>query len=126
MEGYGDDENKWFRCWNCGHPCNVDRDERGPTLGTRGVPAKDSTMLSGYEVSDTSDAHVNSYPSWDHLGASKDTDLPTKVLIRGIPHEHICMENDSTGNPKEVYHYFGSNITRGCPFCGSLNWKGDY
>jgi hypothetical protein len=31
-----------------------------------------------------------------------------------------------SGAPIPVYHYHKSNITAGCPFCGSTNWRGDY
>ena len=26
MPGDLEDSSKWFKCWNCGFPCNVDRD----------------------------------------------------------------------------------------------------
>ena len=25
IRGEGEDKDKWFRCWNCGFPCNVER-----------------------------------------------------------------------------------------------------
>ncbi len=58
MRGERDDTGKWWRCWNCGFPCNVDRDalDTSEHAGTGIVYATyvDNDGVTKYKVSTTS------------------------------------------------------------------------
>lgn len=98
IRGDGNDYNKWYHCWNCGFLCNVDRNAIGDSQSRDGVVFKDYSQ---------------------QIAGGKDTAILGDVLIAG--------ENDAEGNPKAVKNsLMVSEDTYGCPFCGTLNWRGDY
>jgi len=44
-----------------------------------------------------------------------------------IGHHHVALNIVTPdGEPKLIRHKYTSDISRGCPFCGTLNWRGDY
>lgn len=44
-----------------------------------------------------------------------------------INNYHVALELEPDGTTaKGVLHSFESNVTGGCPMCGSKNWRGDY
>lgn len=102
--GEGEDHGKYFKCWHCGFICDVDRDELGDEQTRSGDSALD------YPV------EVNTY---DYLGR-------IAVLGGSINHHEIALLKDSTGEAVSVRHSFKSDVTGGCPFCGTKNWRGDY
>ena len=102
-KGGGEDYEKWYRCWNCGHPCNEDRDALG----------------SGSGVS-----HIDYI---ENATGSNDGDPLTSIAIPGgesINH-FVALELGSDGNPKVIRHDLETVINNGCPFCGCRNWRGD-
>ena len=116
--GEGDDEGKYFRCWNCGFICNVDRDELG-----------DSDSYSGNAHKDYHENH--------HYSADVNLDITTGINLSEAS-KYACLGGDiehyqvaqNIVTPDEeakfVRHEYTSDISRGCPFCGSTNWRGDY
>lgn len=48
----------------------------------------------------------------------------TMCRIREL--EHRVMELDGEGNEKEIRLTYLPVVKRGCPGCGSLNWRGDH
>jgi len=104
VRGNGEDAGKWFKCWNCGFICNVDRDALGDNE-TRSGDGQTDYHTPSYGSSDMSD-EVNG------LAALEDY---TVALALGVD-----------GNPQGIRHNIMSDVSSGCPMCGSRNWRGDY
>ena len=97
--GNGLDHGKWFRCWNCKMPNHIERDALGDAYSTDGVVLED-------------------YAQQLTEGGIRETRLNTNL---------VASENDSNGDPKTVRHSFMvSSGSRGCRFCHTLNWRGDF
>ena len=45
--GKGEDEGKYYHCWNCGFVCDVDRDALGDSDSSSGVAHKDALQPVG-------------------------------------------------------------------------------
>ena len=107
VKGRGEDRNRYFRCWNCGFICDSQRDELGDS------------------ESDAGDDHTdyNSLAQANPQGTG-----PDKVICLGgdIGHYHVAMRIGADSEPKTIVHGYKSDISRGCPFCGTTNWRGDY
>jgi hypothetical protein len=104
----GEDDGKYYRCWNCGFICDVTRDSIGGSQSGSG------------------DNHEDFYgPA---LGVKDATDkFNSLITLRGASRlSHVLLENGSDGDPKEIRHDFTSVVTGGCPLCGTYNYKGDY
>ena len=86
-----------FKCWNCGYVCNSDRDD------SSGLEAGDNYICS-------------TLPAYGGNGSSI---VPTE-----IGKECVLIEQDADGDSKPIEHNFQSIITKGCPFCGTTNYKG--
>lgn len=110
VPGKGDDDGRYFRCWNCGFVCDSQRDELG-----------DSESRGG-------DDHTNYYRYAQPDSSVSPTDKTKKLCLAGpIGHYHTIMELGYDGStPKTITHPIKSDVSRGCPFCGSTNWRGDY
>ena len=143
IRGKGDDEGKYFRCWNCGFICNKDRDELGdaesnagdnhldyhniaPTDPYTNDSASKRLCLGGntghYHVMMTlMCAKIKEYYQ-DEIGDfyTDETGDKYEGSIVGVEDDAVCSEL------KTITHDYTSNITRGCPFCGSTNWMGKY
>ncbi len=106
--GDGLDANRYYRCWNCGFICNTERDALGDIDSRAGTSA-----LTYY---------LQSYGSADRSSES------SSLCVLGGSHlfYHTVLELGADGQPKPVYHPKKAVITSGCPFCGTLNWRGDY
>lgn len=96
--GDGEDHGKWYRCWNCGFVCNVDRDALGGPDDTDGVTPEAYTTLDQY--GDT---------AYHCEGAAGKT-------------QTIC---EAAGGTWSSTRYI-PRIDSGCPMCGCLNWRGDF
>ena len=107
VKGRGDDRNRYFRCWNCGFICDSKRDELG-----------DSDSWAG---DDHTDYHSLAQANPQGTG-------PDKVCCLGgdIGHYHVAMRIGADSEPKTIVHKLKSDVSRGCPFCGTTNWRGDY
>jgi len=47
--GKKEDANKWYRCWNCGFPCSVDRDALGVDGGVTTEAYVDTDGITKYK-----------------------------------------------------------------------------
>jgi len=108
--GGGEDANKWFRCWNCGFLCNVERDAQGDSQSRSGVVHEDYAQQPdpgyGYPQRETNILANNQTATVDGLVASK---------------------LDSAGDAAVAKNaIMVSSNSRGCPFCHTLNWMGKY
>lgn len=91
--GDGLDDGKYYRCWNCGFICDVDRDALGDAQSVSHITLDPYDLLDEYgnSVADT--------------GGTK----------------HTIFEGEGYTTVRYV-----PVVESGCPFCGTLNWKGDY
>lgn len=106
ISGDGLDAGKYYRCWNCGFVCNVDRDALGD------AQSRDGVAIKGFIETPERDgqgplAHIS-------------------VLGDSINHYHVAMENGVDGQPKAIRHSQVAQDGSGCPHCMTRNWKGDY
>ena len=108
VRGTGDDEGKWYKCWNCGFYCKVDREALGGANSSSG---------------NTHTTYAHESP---HTGVKENDDLALKPVMRGPDKIAVVLELGSDGKPKPIRHDFKSDISTGCPFCGCRNWRGDY
>jgi hypothetical protein len=106
IHGTGDDADRYYHCWFCGFVCDADRDELGGSDSPSGVGHTEAMDL----------ACDNS---------------PESICKSTLGGDVNCFEvgmrlgqDDST--PLEVVHNHKCDISSGCPFCGSKNWRGDY
>jgi hypothetical protein len=87
-------ESLW-KCWNCGFICNEDRDDHS------GLTAGDN-----------------------HTTIPQPAYGDSQMLVLDVPYfYHVIMEQDINGD-KVIMHDHLTNITKGCPFCGTTNYKG--
>ena len=97
--GDGLDHGKWFRCWNCGFLCNKDRDALGDSQSRDGVAYEDYAPLT---------------EGMNSGGA---------VLGTGVVAPQTNSEDDAL---LIRFPVMVSEKSTGCPFCHTLNWRGDY
>lgn len=102
LKGKGEDSGKWFRCWNCGFTCNIDReDSSGSTAG---------------------DNHLDfSSPA---LGFVENGDTDRMIVLDGFSFYHTILEHVADGTAETIVHEHITNVTKGCPFCGTTNYRG--
>lgn len=108
--GEGEDKDKYFHCWNCGFVCNTDRDELGNSESSAGDDHTDYHQghhCSTYDSSSDASRYAVLGGDTGHYQVAINIDTPDAVA-KTIRHEHV------------------SDISRGCPFCGSTNYRGDY
>lgn len=96
----GDEDGKLFRCWNCGQICNQERDALGGSESPSGV-------------------QVDQYlePSIATPGSA--------ILLEGsVGASKLTLD----GSMEDIIYAFHPDPegSQGCPFCHSLNWRGDY
>ena len=94
----GEDYGRYFRCWNCGFPCDSERDSLGGSESRANVKATAYTQEDEYGE-DASHCQVKA-------GAT----------------ETVCEAAGGTWSSSR----YEPVVTSGCPFCGTLNWRGDY
>jgi hypothetical protein len=60
--------------------------------------------------------------------ADPQTNNAGRIICLGgdIGHYHVAMEIGADSETKTIVHGYKSDVSRGCPFCGSTNWRGDY
>jgi len=92
------DESLW-KCWNCGFICNEDRDDHS------GSHAGDNHVIAVTPA----------------LGGQG---LNGMLITTEVGKEHVIMKQDSNGDAAVIEHNYTSDVTKGCPFCGSTNYKG--
>ena len=98
--GEGDDAGKYYRCWNCGFICNIDRD----TLGDGDGKSYTDFVTASDGHSDMSDP-LNGYS-----------------VLDGINEYHVALKVMADGSSEVITHNFAVQGT-GCPLCHTQNWK---
>ena len=96
MVGKGDDEGRYYRCWNCGFVCDKERDTLGGPHDSAGL------------------AH------------SVDPETDTNYRFVAPQAVFTGRQVDFNGDPVVVPRTYHATVTAGCPFCGTKNWRGDY
>ena len=108
--GGGEDAKKWYRCWNCGFLCNVERDALGDSQSRSGAVYEDYAQQPdpgyGYPQQETNTLSNNQTATVDGLVVSE-----------------LDPAGDAVGTKNAIWV---SNKSRGCPFCHTLNWRGDF
>jgi len=99
--GNGLDAGRYFRCWHCGYICNIDRDSLG------GAQSQSGVALQEYEP-------------------ESDTGVFNVPVFGGLDSAYVVPEAGADGAAKEIRRSIEPIVSGGCPFCGSLNWKGDF
>lgn len=97
--GDGRDAGRYYRCWNCGFPCDVERDE----LGGPDDRSKISSQI---------------YSQVDQYGATSD-------LANHTIYDSDYAGPDGTTYPSWDKRY-KPKVGSGCPMCGTLNWMGKH
>ena len=105
--GKDDDQGRYYRCWNCGFVCDVERDALGDSDSTSGLAHKDALLPVGRFAPNGKAANQ-------------------ACLGGDIGHYHVAARIGADSNPKSVEHIYKSDISYGCPNCGTTNWRGDY
>ena len=107
VKGRWGDKGRYFRCWNCGFVCDSKRDELGDADSNAGDDHTDFHSLAQ---------------------ANPQSNGPDKIICLGgdIGHYHVAMEIGADSETKTIVHDYKSDVSRGCPFCGTTNWRGDY
>jgi len=114
--GDGRDAKKWYRCWHCGFPCNDERDALG-----------DSQTRSGEVHEDYSEAQntvtQDGTTTYGHIVEREQL----VSIYGGVSQVYAVTALDSAGDAVGIRHPIRvSESSRGCPFCHTLNWRGDY
>ncbi len=108
VKGYAEAKGRFYRCWNCGFVCDIKRDDLGDSQSMDGVTYENYSVPS--QGSQDSSSSLNSLA----------------ILDGGIEHFQVALKEQADGTAQPIYHRFVAVISHGCPFCGTLNWKGDY
>jgi hypothetical protein len=99
--GDGEDDGRYYRCWNCGFICDSDRDALG-----------DDRSLNGL-----------SYSVQESVGSSEENSL---IILANLRSGHVIPKAGADGTAAVIrLPYYPSSAT-GCSFCGTLNWRGDF
>jgi hypothetical protein len=128
--GEGQDHDKWYRCWFCGWLCDDQRDALGDSESRDGVIHEDynpaeNRVVRNMGVGSSGDETIGIIDEPDRsiyssLSITGKTAVLGNSLVAG-------NDFDSDDEPKAVYHPIRvSEKSFGCPFCHSLNWRGDY
>lgn len=103
MQGTGDDEGRYFRCWNCGFRCDTRRDRLGDKMSVSGNAVEECLTVN-------------------HLGSRMDGDHRSGVIVM----DFLNVNNQALLGPGGVKHDMKPIVGSGCPHCGTPNWRGDY
>ena len=98
--GTGEDYKKYYRCWNCGFVCNEDRDALGGSSSGDGISIIPFTIP------------ISIMNALLYMGDSV------------IGNAYVIGDDTTINEP--VKRNLKPDVNSGCPFCGSLNWRGDY
>ncbi len=104
LKGSYEDENRWYRCWNC-----------GTRIDSQKVPSGDST--ADYVILE--DYSETAYFSTGDICQDGRDALTQLACLEG---NTALLELGPDGEPKTIRHDFKIVGTLGCPGCGILNW----
>jgi hypothetical protein len=95
-------------CWNCGFVCDSKRDALGGADDRAGTNTE-------FEQTTLPDNHWITY--------GQKADIPK--IMRGQSHT-VLVKVGPDGAPLPIMLSYSPTVDRGCPMCGTLNWRGDY
>jgi len=121
LRGSGDDEGRYFRCWNCGFRCDVEVDALGDASSRPGKTFEFYYEI--YDVADTDSRELLSAQGLDYYGVNGNTILATSSLLRNTI---ISLKVGVDGQPLTIKQTIRPTVSSGCPVCGTLNWRGDH
>jgi hypothetical protein len=116
------DTGKLYRCWNCGFICNADRDELGDEDTKAAISFQIYDQVYSSDNNNTTDGSTRQIGDIIH-GHNSGVPLLQMLVIRT---GHAIHQADAAGDNVAVQVNWEPDITGGCPFCGSRNWRGDY
>ena len=96
--GDGEDHDRYWKCWHCGFTCDVQRDELGDSESRTQINMKADALV-------------------DDVG-----DSTGYCFGAAGTNQTLCEANGGTWTTSR----FEPEVTTGCRFCGSKNWRGDY
>lgn len=163
--GNGLDDGRYYRCWNCGFVCNIDRDALGDSESRDGLHYEDfpvpvygaDTAVENSEIARLGGSVANQtlVAVWEESQVPGNLPYPGQITPGGISRS-LSTEYYARRHPTEnagflnrrpmmigisimpmMGLWYESNVIKdryeikpvvdsGCPFCGSLNWKGEY
>ena len=131
--GNGLDDGRYYRCWNCGFICNIDRDALGGQESRDGISYEAFTLDTDPSLNSISRLGGSFSPSTispkERVGGTTERGtgfIGRLAIMSGNPSFiTLAIGNTIDGIQLEPY-YIKPVVNSGCPFCGSLNWKGDY
>jgi hypothetical protein len=124
VKGTGEDAGKWFKCWTCGFICNSERDSLGGAESMHGMSSE--FYYEYYPQSEGAYRGVSASSNYLHEeGETSDgtVALATLAVLRG---KYRTSAVGMDGNPIQTKLTYAARPERGCPLCGSTNWRGDY
>ncbi len=102
IKSRGVESGKLFRCWNCGFNCFTDRDD-------------DSGETAGDNHTDISS------PA---LGFVENGSEDRMIVLDEYDFFHTIMKTNADGSISTIVHDHLTDVTKGCPMCGSTNYRG--
>jgi hypothetical protein len=118
------DKDRYFRCWNCGFICDVQRDALGKDMRSR----DSSEYYNQYypqstqgDRSQTTDYQLGLEGMTDSETGNPRANIPLARLatLRG---RAIAMESSADGTAKPIRLTYEPKTEGGCPFCGTTNY----
>lgn len=104
--GEGGDTGKWYKCWYCGFINNIDRNQ----------------VADEFTAENGSQSLVLEYDGFSPNTFGME-DARYTVLTIDNAQSVSLMELDGAGDIKPIYAPRYPNVTRGCSFCGSTNYR---
>lgn len=102
--GDGRDADRYFECWNCGMVCDSERDFLGGS--------EDSSRVTPVAYNQTDDdTSTAAYHCQGALASTSPTVTQAECEAAGGTWSRVRYKPEVEG---------------GCPFCGTVNWRGDY
>jgi hypothetical protein len=103
--GDGEDNGKYYQCWNCSFTCDAERDKLGGIDDSPDVEPKAYTLVGKYGN--------NLRGGGEGTGTDDNS------------HSLDALAGTMTGEGYTTYRY-KSDVGSGCPLCGTVNWRGDH
>jgi len=117
LPGVGIEKNQYFKCWNCGFVCNVDRDSLG---------GPDTFKEAGREIETLQYPSPTGYQEAVNPGGSTPNQLIPVYGGAVGGKTFVALAVDAQGDPVTLRRNWSPKPSGGCPMCGSPNWRGDY
>ena len=123
IHGDGEDDGKFFRCWNCGFICDVERDGLGDGESVSNISY--DTFETIYSTDDDSTGRPGTgRPVGGSVDGHNDGIALLQMATKRSGHVVLKVGADSEASTvRENYYQTGGH---GCPLCHTQNWRGDF